>query len=168
MAGENCECLSLSQAISNHDLQVLKDFFNRRLVAASVWTDAFETPLRKACLCGQLEVVKELLLHEMTTRPDQTVRDSTYCQILRLDVASGNGNLETVKELYENNHDLLDQEHSCSYGLAIPLVRASNVGHRETTDYLYEKTPLRVLMDDGGYWAICLLLDAVFNGFLVD
>ncbi|XP_019084388.1 PREDICTED: ankyrin repeat-containing protein ITN1-like [Camelina sativa] len=102
-------------------------------------------------------------------RPVQTVSqriEETLCHSLAFDIVAGNGNLEIVKKLYEKNSEVLSQEHPGSYRLAIPVVRASNAGHREVTRYLYEKTPSRVLMHDEGYWARCLLFDAVFYGFL--
>ncbi|KAL1191803.1 hypothetical protein V5N11_019012 [Cardamine amara subsp. amara] len=156
--GENCGCLSLSQAISHGDLQGMKDFLMRRQVATTSWSDIFETPLQKACCCGQVDVVKELLL--------QNRKMPNEMESLALDNAAGNGNLETVVELCENNSALLRQENSDSYGLVIPVVRSSNAGKGEVTRYLYKQTPLGVLMEDEGYWATCLLLDAVFYGFL--
>lgn len=151
--GEDCEC-SQSQPIS------LPDLLKRRQEATSAWIDVFESPLQKACTCSQLEIVK-LQLQELT-RPNQTT------EVLALDIAAGNGNLETIDKLCTANPDLLHQKRPDPYGLAIPVVRASNAGHKEVTRYLYDITPAEVLIDEGieGYWATCLLQDAIFNGFL--
>lgn len=139
----------------------------KELLQDATETTVFQASLLKACSCGQLEIVSELL--QRMNRPGQTESDrieETLCQSLALDIVAGNGNLEIVKKLYETNSDLLAHEHPGSYRPAIPVVRASNAGHREVTRYLYEKTPPIVLMHDEGYWARCLLFDAIFYGFL--
>ncbi|CAN6805245.1 unnamed protein product, partial [Brassica oleracea] len=151
--GQNCECSQL-QSIGLDDLQNIM----KRRQKATKWIDVFESPLQKACICRQLDIVK-LQLQEMT--PNQT-RD----EILALDTAAGSGDLETVKNLCKANLGLLGQQRPDPYGLDIPVVRASNAGHKEVTRYLFDLTPLDVLMHGDGYWAICLLLDAILYGFL--
>lgn len=151
--GDNCECSQL-QSIGLDNLQ---NIMNRRQTATK-WIDVFQSPLQKACICSQLEIVK-IQLQEMLTQPNQM-----SSEILALDIAAGNGDLETVMNLCDNFRCLLDQPDPS--GLAIPVVRASNGGHKEVTRYLYDKTKLEVLMLGDGYWATCLLLDAILYGFL--
>ncbi|EFH49425.1 hypothetical protein ARALYDRAFT_908361 [Arabidopsis lyrata subsp. lyrata] len=168
--GEICEYLSLSQNISDDDLEHVKvKFSNLQRDTTTAWIDPFETPLQNACSRRQLaEIVKKLLLHEMTSRGQMA--NDIYCQSLALDIAAGSGNLKMVRdlcELYPNQ--LLAQDNSVSYGLAIPVVRASNAGHGKVTGNLYfnnQNILLPILKDKQGYWATCLLLDAIFYGFL--
>lgn len=148
----------------------LKAFLYQRQGPATWWIDAFETPLQKACSCGQLDIVKKLLLDEMTGH--ETPEDTNYRQSLALDIAAGNGNLKIIEDWKNTNPELLLQDNSASYKLAIPVVRASNAGHEEVTRYLYKnyRTDLdyyhNFLRKDGRYWATCLLRDAIFYGFL--
>lgn len=172
--GEDCECLLLSQAISKPDLPSLEAFFNRREEEnkqtrfTTGWIDAFETPSRKACSCGQLDIIKKLLLDEMMQRGSGEDTDY-YCISLELDIAAGNGNLETVTKLCKTYPRLLGQENSGLHGLAIPILRASNAGHGEVTRYLYNNhkiTRLPILRENEGYWVTYLLLDSIFYGFI--
>ncbi|CAL9229170.1 unnamed protein product [Arabidopsis halleri] len=167
--GEICEYLSLSQQISNDDLDRVKvDFLNLQTETITALIDAFETTWQKASSRRQLETVKKLLLHEMMSRGQMA--NDTYCQSLELDIAAGNGDLKTVKRLCdEPNYYLRAQDNSIRYGLAIPVVRASNAGHRKVTGYLYYnhyRSALPPVADNDVYWATCLLLDAIFYGFL--
>ncbi|KAG2334723.1 hypothetical protein Bca52824_005903 [Brassica carinata] len=157
MLGENCEC-SQSQSLS---LEVLQGILNvrRQDATTSAWIDVFDSPLQKACTCSQLEIVKQQL-QEMTTRPHLTP------ERLALDIAAGNGDLVTVKKCDENNPRLVMEKRPARYELAVPVVRASNAGHKKVTRYLFDRTPLNVLMHEDGYWATCLLLDAILHGFL--
>ncbi|XP_010423545.1 PREDICTED: uncharacterized protein LOC104708649 [Camelina sativa] len=163
---EICEHLSLSQRISEEDLQRVKsDLLVLQEDKNTAWIDAFETP---SCTCRQLEIVKRLLLHEMTSH-GQLVND-LYRQSLALDIAAGNGDLETVKNLCELNLHLLDKNNSDSHGLEIPVLRASNAGHGKVTDYLYFNyryhRKLIDILKGNEEMAACLLLDAIFYGFL--
>ncbi|XP_033144946.1 uncharacterized protein LOC103856829 [Brassica rapa] len=126
---------------------------------ATTRIDVFESPLQKACTCSQLEIVK-LQLQEMTW-PNQT------SESLAVDIAAGNGDLVTVKNLCnEKNLGLVSEKRPAGCKLAVPVVRASNAGHKKVTRHLFDLTPLDVLMHEDGYWATCLLLDAIFYGFL--
>ncbi|CAH2074136.1 unnamed protein product [Thlaspi arvense] len=163
MPGQNCDCLPLLQ-LQETSLDDLRCILNRRQDATTAWIDTFgRAPLQEACTCSRLEIIKKLLLDEMTRRGQM---QDPYCQSLALDIAAGNGNLKTVKKLFETYPGLVEQMNLAPYGLALPVVRASNAGHGELTRYLYEKTSREILMDNEGYWAKCLLLDAIFFGFL--
>uniref|UniRef100_A0A1J3J3P8 Ankyrin repeat-containing protein n=1 Tax=Noccaea caerulescens TaxID=107243 RepID=A0A1J3J3P8_NOCCA len=154
MRGENCKCLSPPQATR---VDVQEDISNRRQGASTAWIDALDTPLRRACTCRQLEIVK-LQLHE--------TRMNGKTASLALDIAAGNGDLKTVEDLWKNNPRLFHLMNSERHGLAAPVVRASNRGHREVARFLFDETPPEVLLEGDSYWATCLLLDAVFYGFL--
>ncbi|KAH0904850.1 LOW QUALITY PROTEIN: hypothetical protein HID58_044353 [Brassica napus] len=142
-------------------LEVLQGILNvrRQDATTSAWIDVFDSPLQKACTCSQLEIVKQQL-QEMTTRPHLTP------ERLALDIAAGNGDLMTVKKCDENNPRLVMEKRPARCELAVPVVRASNAGHKKVTRYLFDRTPLNVLMHEDGYWATCLLLDAILHGFL--
>jgi hypothetical protein len=169
--GEICENLSLSQQISDDDLErVKRNFLNLQTETITALMDAFEITWQKTCSRRQLEIVKKLLLDEMTSRGQ--MENDAYCQSLALDIAAGNGNLTRVKQLCEPHlNQPLARNNSVRYGLAIPVVRASNAGHKKVTDYLYynhykRTLPLVLENDNDVYWATCLLLDAIFYGFL--
>ncbi|EOA22962.1 hypothetical protein CARUB_v10003702mg [Capsella rubella] len=172
MLGEICKYLSLSQQIKEEDLQRVKSDFLELQNKNTVWMDAFEaeTLSQKACIRRQQEIVKELLLHEMTSHGQMAT--DPYCQSLALDLAAGNGDLEMVKNLCKPNSYTLAQNNSDHFGLATPVVRASNAGHGKVTDYLYKNNRgilLHIFKENEGteeYWATCLLLDAIFYGFL--
>ncbi|XP_019089986.1 PREDICTED: uncharacterized protein LOC104737837 [Camelina sativa] len=168
--GEIYENLSLSQEISYDDLQrVILNFRNLAKDTTTAWIDPFETPLQNACRHHQLEMVKKLLFQEMT-RHETMEEDIHFQRSLELDIAAGNGNLEIVKRLCPNNINPspLAQDNLASYGLAIPVVRASNAGHGEVTRYLYNNhyKNSAILKDNKGYWGTRLLLDAIFYGYL--
>ncbi|VVB13237.1 unnamed protein product [Arabis nemorensis] len=156
--------LSLSQAISNDDLEGLKDSLDQ-LRNADAWTYAFEKSLQKACSCGKLGIVKELLRELM--RPYHMSNERLKVTLSSaLDIAAGNGNSEIVKELYDYYTE--QHVHLGRYELVTPLLRASEAGHRDTIHYLYDnnKPPFDVLKANQGYWGIYLLLDVIFYGFL--
>ncbi|CAA0400669.1 unnamed protein product [Arabidopsis thaliana] len=140
--GEICENLSLSQQISDDDLErVKRNFLNLQTETITALMDAFEITWQKTCSRRQLEIVKKLLLDEMTSRGQ--MENDAYCQSLALDIAAGNGNLTRVKQLCEPHlNQPLARNNSVRYGLAIPVVRASNAGHKKIA---YEKWAFNII-----------------------
>ncbi|XP_010543609.1 PREDICTED: ankyrin repeat-containing protein ITN1-like [Tarenaya hassleriana] len=157
--------LPLSHAISRGDLQGVKDFLDRFPNALTAWIDTVETPLLKACTCGQAEIVKELL-RRMT--PEQTLNPKkdkeSNLAFTPLTIAAVNGNLEIADALLAKNPELA--EIADSSGDSIPVITAAIAGHKEMVHFLYQRTPLHVLLASEGSFASNLLMNAVFYGML--
>ncbi|CAH8257158.1 unnamed protein product [Arabidopsis lyrata] len=157
--------LPLSQAISHGNLERVRDFLDNNPEALNSWIDTLETPLLKACSCGQLEIVKELLQRmtpEQMLIPTETESHSPLTPLL---IAAMTGNLGIAEALVEKCPNLT--EIPSRLGRVIPVLRAANAGHKEMTRFLYYRTSLSFLLSGKGFWAIYLSHYAIFNGILV-
>ncbi|XP_010558254.1 PREDICTED: uncharacterized protein LOC104826965 [Tarenaya hassleriana] len=156
------EYIPLSQAISKGNLEGVKSFLNQRPDSVDQWINFYETPLLKACACGQAEIVKELL-RRMT--PEQMLpnlsRGVSYHTALT--VVAVSGNLEIANALVTKNPKLLEIP---GINGMIPVVVAVENTQKEMARYLYTRTPIQVLLDEDGYHGSLLFLNSIFYKML--
>ncbi|CAE5963103.1 unnamed protein product [Arabidopsis arenosa] len=156
--------LPLSQAISHGNLESVRDFLDNNPDALTSWIDTLETPLLKACSCGQLEIVKELLQRMTSEQMLIPTEMESHSPLTPLLIAAMTGNLGIAEALVEKCPKLT--EIPSRLGRVIPVIRAANAGHKEMTRFLYYRTSLSFLLSGKGFWAINLSHYAIFNGIL--
>ncbi|XP_010490983.1 PREDICTED: uncharacterized protein LOC104768662 [Camelina sativa] len=156
------EYIQLSQGISQGRVEVVKDFLNGHPDAVDEWINLYETPLLKACACGKPEIVKELL-RRMTPEQMLPKMSQNASYHTPLTVVAVSGNMEIAEALVAKNPKLLEIP---GINGQIPVVVAVENTQMEMARYLYTRTPVQVLLEDDGYHASLLFLNAIFYKML--
>ncbi|KFK24912.1 hypothetical protein AALP_AA8G041100 [Arabis alpina] len=154
--------IQLSQGISRGRVDTVRDFLNRRPDAVNEWINLYETPLLKACACGNPEIVKEILCH-MTPEQMLPKMSQNASYHTPLTVVAVSGNMEIAEALVTKNPKLLEIP---GINGQIPVVVAVENTQMEMARYLYTRTPVQVLLDEDGYHGSLLLLNAIFYKML--
>ena len=154
----------LIHAICHGDLQGVTDYLDQNPEDLSEWIDNTETPLLKACSCGQLEIVKELLRRMTTLEQLLTPRvKQSHSTFTPLITVAATGNLAIAQVLVAKCPRLTEIP---STGQVIAVLMASIEGHREMTSFLYHRTPLSILLANEGNIGSLVLSNDIKYGFL--
>ncbi|XP_010490984.1 PREDICTED: uncharacterized protein LOC104768663 isoform X2 [Camelina sativa] len=158
VTNEYYEYIQLNQGISQGRVEAVKDFLNRWPDAVDKFINPYETPLLKACAYGNPEIVK-LLLRRMT--PEQMLPKMSQSAFYNtpLTIVAVSGNMEIAEALVAKNPKLLEIPGNNG---EIPVVVAVENTQMEMARYLYNRTPVEVLLDKDGFHGILLLLNAIY------
>ncbi|KAL9809314.1 putative ankyrin repeat-containing domain, PGG domain, ankyrin repeat-containing domain superfamily [Arabidopsis thaliana] len=158
VTNEYYEYIQLNQGISQGRVEAVKDFLNRRPDAVDKYINPYETPLLKACAYGNPEIVK-LLLRRMT--PEQMLPKMSQNNFYNtpLTVVAVSGNMEIAEALVAKNPKLLEIPGNNG---EIPVVVAVENTQMEMARYLYNRTPVQVLLEKDGFHGILLFLNAIY------
>ncbi|XP_019084515.1 PREDICTED: uncharacterized protein LOC104708653 isoform X2 [Camelina sativa] len=158
VTNEYYEYIQLNQGISQGRVEAVKDFLNRWPDAVDKFINPYETPLLKACAYGNPEIVK-LLLRRMT--PEQMLPKMSQSAFYNtpLTIVAVSGNMEIAEALVAKNPKLLEIPGNNG---EIPVVVAVENTQMKMARYLYNRTPVQVLLDKDGFHGILLFLNAIY------
>ncbi|CAH8353779.1 unnamed protein product [Eruca vesicaria subsp. sativa] len=153
------EYKALCEGITEGNVGAVKDFLSERPDAVDAWINPYETPLLKACACGNPEVVKALLLHMTPEQMLPKLSSDMPFYHTPLTVVAASGNMEIAEALIEKNPNLL-----VTPGIreSIPVVVAVEKMQKEMVSYLYNRTPVQVFVDRDGYHGSELFVKAIY------